>query len=40
MPIASHDSLSFSGVVWTLKLLHSINTETSMWCIRSFSSTF
>jgi len=40
MPVISHDSLSFSAVVCTLKVLPSRHTETSMWHTRSFSSTF
>jgi len=40
MPIMSYDSLSFSGLVQTFKMLPSKHTETSIWPSRPFASTF
>jgi hypothetical protein len=40
MPFVSSDGLSFSGLVWTFKLLPSTHTEMSIWHAGSFASTF
>jgi len=39
MPVSSGDSLCFSDIVWTLKLLASKHTQTSIWHARPFAST-
>jgi len=40
MSVVYVDGLSFSGLMWTFKLLPSKHTETSIWHARPFSSTF
>jgi len=40
MPVVSLDSLSFSGLAYTNKLLPSKHTETSVWRARPHDSTF
>jgi len=38
MPTVFHDSLSFSGWTWTLKLLPSKHTNTSIWYARPLAN--
>jgi hypothetical protein len=40
MPFVALILLSFSGVLWTLNLLQSKHTETSIWHARPFARTF
>jgi hypothetical protein len=40
MSVMSHDSQSVSGLMWAFKLLPTKHTETSIWHVRLFASTF
>jgi hypothetical protein len=40
MSVVSVDGLSFSGLVWTFKLLPIKHAETGIWLARPFTSNF
>jgi hypothetical protein len=40
MPVASLDTMSFSGLLWTFRLLPGKHTGTSIWHAVPFISTF